>query len=159
MGGCQYQGYSGSYGGPPRYHGGSCSQHHAFSFPSSGLTADYWCTYNFPGGIPLEIPPFIYGPSPPCLSHGGYPHASASVVSTLALAAPLLRPLMHEDHLGSSALDLTMSFWSSLSAVVVPPVVPSVVVPLAAPVLPPVLVPAPPVVNMDSVGDSTSQKL
>jgi hypothetical protein len=48
-----------------------------------------------------------------------------------------------------------MSFWPSLSAAVVPPKVPSVVVSPVAPVLPPVPVPAPPVVNVDSVGDST----
>jgi hypothetical protein len=50
---------------------------------------------------------------------------------------------------------LTMSFWPSLSAVVVPPVVLSVVVPPAAPVLPPVPVPAPPVIDVGSVGGST----
>ncbi len=73
----------------------------------------------------------------------------------LASAANPLRLLTHEDRSGSSASDLTMSFWPSLSAVVVPPVVPSAVVPPATPVLPPVLVPAPPVVDVDSVGDST----
>jgi hypothetical protein len=155
MGGCQYQRYGCSYVGPPSYHGGSCSKYHAFSSPSSGSMADYWCTYNFPGGIPLAVPSFIHGPSPPRPFHGGSPHASASVVSTLALAAHLLRPLTHEDQSGSSVLDLTMSFWPSLSAAVVPPVVPSAVVPPAAPVIPPVPVPVPPVVDMDSVGDST----
>jgi hypothetical protein len=155
MGGRQYQPYSGSYGGPPCYHGGSCSQHHTFSFPSSGLTANYWRTYKFPGGNPSAAPSFIHGLSPPHPSHGGPPHVSASVASTLAPAAHLLRPLMHEDWSGSSALDLLMSFWPSLSAVIVPPVVPSAVVPPVAPVLPPVPVPAPPVINVDSVGDST----
>ncbi len=62
---------------------------------------------------------------------------------------------MHEDRLGSSALDLTMSFLPPLSAAVVPPVVPSAVVQPAAPVLLPVPVPAPPAVDVDSVGDST----
>jgi hypothetical protein len=151
MGGRQYQRYGGSYGGPLRYHGGSHSQHHAFSFPSSGSTADYWHTYKFPGGIPLAVPSFIHKQSLPCPSNGGSPHASASVVSMLDSAAHPLIPLMHEDRLGSSALDLT----PSLSAAIVPPVVPSAIVPPAAPVLPPVPVPPPPVVDMDSVGDST----
>jgi hypothetical protein len=155
MGAHQYQQYGGSYGGLPRYHGGPCSQHHAFSFPSSGSTANYRRTYNFPGGIPSAVPSFIHGPSPPHPSHGGSPHASAPVASMLASVANLLRPLTHEDWLGTSALDLTMSFWPSWSAAIVPPVVPSVVVPPATPVLPPVLVSAPPVVNVDSVGDST----
>jgi hypothetical protein len=101
------------------------------------------------------VPSFIHGPSPPCPSHGGSPHACASVASMLTSAANALCPLMHEDRSGSSALDLTMSFWPSSSAAVVPPVVPSAVVPPAAPVLPPVLVPAPPVIDLDSVGDST----
>jgi hypothetical protein len=48
-----------------------------------------------------------------------------------------------------------MSFWPSLAAVVVPPVVPSVVVPPAAQVFPPVPVPAPLVMDVDSVGGST----
>jgi hypothetical protein len=105
IGGCQYEGYGGPYGGPPRCHGGSHFQHHAFNFPSSGSTADYWHTKNFPGGIPLAVPSFIHGPSPPRPSHGGSPHASASVAPTLALAPPPLCPLMHEDQSGSSALD------------------------------------------------------
>jgi hypothetical protein len=92
MGGCQYQQYGGSYGGPPWYHGGSFSQHHAFNFPSSSSTADYWRTYNFPGGILVAVPPFSHGLSPPRLSHGGSPHASASMVSTLASAAHPLHP-------------------------------------------------------------------
>jgi hypothetical protein len=141
--------------GPLRYHGGSCSQHHAFSFPSSDSAADYWHTNNFPGGIPLAVSSFIHGPSPPRPSHGGSPHASAFVASMLASTAHPLHPLMHEDWLGSSALDLMMSFWLSLSAAIVPPVVPSVVVLPAAPVLPPVPMPAPPVANVDSLGDST----
>jgi hypothetical protein len=153
MGGHQYQRYCGSYGGSLHYHGGSCSQHHAFSFPSSGFMADYLHTYNFPGGIPLAVPSFIHGPSPPCPSHGGSPHAPASVATTLTFVAHLLYPLMHEDRSGSSALDLTMSFWPSLSAAVVPPVVSSEVVPPEALVLPPVLVTAPPVFDVDSVGD------
>ncbi len=98
---------------------------------------------------------FTRGPSPPRPSHGGSPHASASVAFTLALVAHPLCPLMHEDQLSSSALDLTMSFWPSLSAVVVPPVVPSAVVPPAAPVLAPVPMPVPPLVNVDPVGDNT----
>jgi hypothetical protein len=155
MGSRQYQRYGGSYGGPLHYHGGSRSQHQAFSFPSSGSTANYWRTYNFPGGIPSAISSFIHGPSSPCPSHGGSPHASATVASMLASAAHPLRPLMHEDRSGFSALDLTMTFWLSSSAAVVPPVVPSAVVPPAASVLSPVPVPAPPAGDVDSTGDST----
>jgi hypothetical protein len=125
------------------YHGESCSQHHAFSFPSSDSTADYLCAYNFSGGIPLAVSSFIHRPSSPRPSHGEFPHASASVASTLASAAHPLHPLSHEDRSGSSALDLTISFWPPLSAAIVPPVVPSAVVPPAAPVLPPVQVPVP----------------
>jgi hypothetical protein len=111
--------------------------------------------HNFPGGIPLVVPSFIHGPSPPRPLHGESPHASASVASMLASTAHPLRPLVHEDNTGSSALDLMMSFWLSLSAAAVPPVVPSAVVPPAAPVLLPVPMPVPPVINVDSVGDST----
>ena len=73
----------------------------------------------------------------------------ALVASTLMSTAPPLRPLMHEEFSGYTALDLTMSFWPTISAVIAPPVVPSVVVSLAVQVLPSVLVPPPPVVNVD----------
>jgi hypothetical protein len=83
-------------------------------------------------------------------SHGGSPLASASVASTLPLVAPLLRPLTHEDLSGSSASDLTMSFWAPTPAVVAPLVVPLVVPPVGPPVvpLPPIPAPAPPVANV-----------
>jgi hypothetical protein len=129
MGGRQFWGYGGSpsfFGGDPHFHGGSWLQH--FSFPSSGSTANHWRTYNFPGGLPLLVPSFIHGginPSPPCPSHGGSPHAPASVASTLASAAPPLHPLTHEDLSVSLALDLTMSFWPSSLVVVAPLVFPS----------------------------------
>ncbi len=74
------------------------------------------------------VPTVIHGginPSPPCPSHGGYPHAPASVVSLLASAAPPLHPLTHQDLSASSALDLTMSFWPSSLVAVAPLVVPS----------------------------------
>jgi hypothetical protein len=77
MGGHQFLGYVSSspfYGGSPHFHGGvTPHQRHVFSFPSSGLTADHWRTYNFPGGIPPAIPSFIHGPSWPLPSHGGLP--------------------------------------------------------------------------------------
>ncbi len=131
MGGCQFWGYGGSpslFGGHPCFYGGSWSQH--FSFPSSGSTADHWHMYNFPGGIPLVVPSFIHGGvtlSPPRPSHGGSPHALASVAvaSTFASAAPPLHPLTHEDLSASSALDLMASFWPSSLVAVAPLVVTS----------------------------------
>jgi hypothetical protein len=50
------------------------------------------------------------------------------MASTLASAAPLLRLLTHEDLSGYTALDLTMSFWPTISAVVAPLMFLSVVV-------------------------------
>jgi hypothetical protein len=106
---------------------------------------DHWHCFNFPGGLPLHVPSIINGPDTPDPSHEGSPVASASVASTLPLAAPPLHPLMHEDLSSSSALDLTMSFWVPTSAVLAPPVVPPVVSPVGPPVvpLPPVPAPAP----------------
>jgi hypothetical protein len=129
MGGPQCWGYGGPpsfFGGHPRFYGGSRSRH--FSFPSSGLTANHWRTYTFPGGISLAVPSFIHGgvnPCPPCPTHGGSPHAHASVVSLHVSAAPPLCPLTHEDLSASLALDLTMSFWPSYLVAVAPLVVPS----------------------------------
>ncbi len=63
--------------------------------------------YKFPEGILSAVPSFIHGginPSPPGPSHEGSPHAPASVASTLTSAAPLLRLLMHEDLIASSAV-------------------------------------------------------
>jgi hypothetical protein len=127
--------------GPSRPH----LSHGGSDFPSSGSTADYWRRFNFPGGLPPNVPSIIHSPEMPDPSHGGSPLASASVVSRLPLAAPPLRPLTHEDLSGSSALDLTMSFWAPTSAVIAPLVVPLVVPPVGPPVvpLPPVLGPAP----------------
>ena len=79
----------------------------------------------------------------------------------LALTAPPLCPLVHEDLSSSSDLDLTMSFWPSTSAAGAPPVVPPVFpppptsaagAPLVVPTVvhrPPVVAPAPPVANVD----------
>ncbi len=154
MGGCQvpgYVGFSPFYGGSPHFHGGvTPRQRHVFSFPSSCSTVDPWNTNNFPGWIPSAIPSFIHGPSWPLPSHGGSPHASASLASLLALAAPPLCPLTHEDLSGSSASELAMSFWPSLPAVAAPAVVPPVVAPPAVPVLPPLAVSTPQVVEVDS---------
>ncbi len=113
------------------------------------LLRDRWLTIGivliFLGGLPPHVPSVIHGPDTPDPSHGGSPLVSASVASTLPLAAPLLRPLMHEDLSDSSALDLTMSFWVPTSAGVAPPVVPQVVPPVGPPVvpLPPIPAPAP----------------
>jgi hypothetical protein len=115
-----------SLGRHPHFHGGSWLQH--FSFPSSALTANHWRTYNFPGGIPLAVPSFIQSgvnPSPPHPSHGGSPHAPASVASLLASAVPPLHPLAHEDFSASLALDLKMSFWPFSFVAVAPLVIPS----------------------------------
>ncbi len=88
------------------------------------------------------------------LSHfrGGLTPVAASVASTLASAVLSLRPLSQENLSGSSASDLTMSFW------VTPPAVPGfaptgtvpvtsvpgpVAVPLAAPPVAPFAAPAP----------------
>ena len=49
-------------------------------------------------------------------SHVNHLHAHASLVYTLALVASPLRPFAHED--SSTASDVSMSFWNSLSAVV-----------------------------------------
>jgi hypothetical protein len=124
MGGPQSWGYSGPpsfFGGHSHFYGGSGSRH--FSFLSSGLTANHWLTYTFPGGISLTVPSYIHGgvnPCPPCPSHGGFPHVPASVASLLISAAPLLRPLMHEDLSASLASDLTMSFWPSFQLRLLP---------------------------------------
>ncbi len=74
---------------PCRFHGGSCLQCHAFagrSLPSLGSTTNHWCSYNFPGSIPLAIPSFMHSLnlSPPCPHHGGFPHALASKASLFA---------------------------------------------------------------------------
>jgi hypothetical protein len=75
LGGQRFEGYSVPpplHGEVPHSHGGgSRSQHHNISFPSSGLMADHWHTFNFPGGHLLAVPPFFYGPSRPHPSHGG----------------------------------------------------------------------------------------
>jgi hypothetical protein len=103
-GGRLFRGYVGSspvYGRFPQ----------EFTFPSTQSTADQWRTFTFPGRLPSSIPAFIHGPGQTLPSHGGSPHAPASVASMLALAAPPLRPLSHEDLSGSSSSNLTMSFW------------------------------------------------
>jgi hypothetical protein len=155
VGGRRFLGYFGSspiYRGSPHFHGGVNShQRHVFSFPSSGLMTEHWHTYNFPGGIPPAVPSFIHGPRRSLPSHGGSPHVSASLASTLALAAPPLRPLRHEDLSGSSASELTMSFWPSLPAVAAPAVVSPAVAPSTVQALPPVAVSTPQVVEVDSL--------
>ncbi len=147
MGGPQFWGYGGSpsfFGGHPRFNGGSRLRH--CSFPSSGSTTNHLHTYTFPGGITVVVPSFIHSginSCPLCPSHGGSPHAPASVVSLLASAAPLLCPLMHEDLSASSALDLMMSFWPSSLVAVAPLVVLSANVALPPAPLPNVCPPSP----------------
>jgi hypothetical protein len=154
MGGCSYPACGGTlpfYGGQFPPHGGSYGgppfQRQVLSYQASGSTDDHWRSFNFPGSLPLTVPTFIHIPSPLCPSHGGSPHAPASVVSMLASAAPPLGPLMHEDLLASLALELTMSFWPSSLAVTAPPVVPSTDQPH-----PPVPVPPPPASKASSEG-------
>ena len=91
-----------------------------FTFASTQSTVDQLRTFTFLGGLPSSIPAFIHGPGRTLPSHGGSPHAPASVASTLALAAPPLRPLSPEDLSGSSSSNLTMSFWPA-TPVVAPP--------------------------------------
>ncbi len=102
------------YGGFPAFHGGPTIRQ--FSSPSSDSTADLWRSYAFPGGLPPDVPPYIQGPPASGVSR----HAPASVASTLASAAPTVRPLAHEDRSGSTASDLTMSFWPAVNPSVVP---------------------------------------
>ncbi len=64
--GGQFSPPGGSYGGPP-------FQSQVLSYLSSGSTDDHWHLFNFPGGLPLVVPTFIHGPSPPRPSHGGSP--------------------------------------------------------------------------------------
>jgi hypothetical protein len=96
-----------------RFPGGSYHQSCPLSLPSSGSMANQWCSYDFPGGIPLAVPSFIdnFDPHPPCPSHGGSPHAPASVALVRASVASPLRPLAHEDLSSLSVSDLMMSFW------------------------------------------------
>ena len=111
MGGRVIRGRIGSsppYGGLPQ----------KFSFASTPSTADQWRSVAFPGGLPPSVPAFIHGldrtfPSDAYhyTSDGGSPHAPASLASTLASAAPSLRPLSHADMSGSFSSDLTMSAW------------------------------------------------
>jgi hypothetical protein len=108
------------------------------------------------------VPSVIHGgvnPTPPRPSHGGSPHAPASVVSLLASAAPLLHPLMHEDLSASLALDLMMSVWPSSLVAVAPLVVPSAnVAPPPAP-YPDANVALPPAPNPNVSPQSPSQNV
>jgi hypothetical protein len=75
LGGRHFEGHGVSpslHGRVPHSHGGGVhSQRQGISFPSLGSTADHWHTFNFSGGRPLAVPPFVYGPSRPHPSHGG----------------------------------------------------------------------------------------
>ena len=103
MGGRVFPGHVGSsplYGGFPPH----------FSFASTPSTADQWRAVALPGQPPA-IPAFIHGPIRTFPSDGGFvrpsdggfPHAPASVASSLASAAPSLRPLSHENLSGSAS--------------------------------------------------------
>ena len=117
--------------------------------------------FQFSWGLPPHVPLVIPSLGKPAPSHWRSSHAPASVASMLALTAPPLCPLVHEDLSSSSDLDLTMSFWPSTSAAGAPPVVPPVfpppptsaagAPPVVPPVVhrPPVVAPAPPVTNVD----------
>ena len=144
VGGRQFSGYVASsplHGGDFANHGGSSSN--AFTFPSLD---DHWRGNTFPGGLPPAVPAFVHGPSRPLPASGGLTPAAALVASTLASAVLSLRPLPQEDLSGSSASNLTMSFWMTPPAPAVAPVAP-VTMPAGAPMasMPPVLtVPSPP---------------
>ncbi len=141
----------------PHLSQGGCSSHGGSGFPSLGSTADDWWGFDIPGWLPPHIPLVIHGLGKPDPSHGGSPHAPASVASTLASTAPLPCPMAHEDLSGSSALDLTMSFWPprlAVSALLVVPPPPTLAIsapPVVPPVVPPppVVSPAPPVADVD----------
>ena len=138
MGGRVFHGHVGSspiYGGIPQQ----------FSFASTPSTAEQWHAVAFlgiHGGLPPAVPTFIHGPVQTFPSDGGFvrpsdggfPHAPASVASTLALAAPPLRPLSHENLSGFASSDLTMSAWPSTPVGASPgvaTVAPGVTVPVA----------------------------
>jgi hypothetical protein len=84
-------------------------------FPSSALTNEHWWSFNFPDSVHTPVPSvnFCRGCSPHS-PHVNHPHAHASVASMLTSVASLLCPFVHED--SSSASNVSMSFWHTLSA-------------------------------------------
>ncbi len=106
--------HGGSIHGP--LHGGSLQAvPPGHCFRSSASTAKYWQSFNFPGGVRAPVPSILFCGGHSCpSSHLNHPHAHSSLASTLASEASLLRPFVNED--SSSASDVSMSFWNTLSA-------------------------------------------
>ncbi len=99
------------------FHGGLHGVGSSRDFALLASTAKQGHSFTFSGAVPDSFQLFVFGKDQPHLSSlREYPHAQASVASTLASAASLLCNFAHED--SSSASNVTMLFWhSSLAAV------------------------------------------
>jgi hypothetical protein len=138
---------------PPSAHGGlpTHAPHPPVgSFSLLASTAEHWCMFTLPGGVPPNVPSFIHGGGicilvPPI--HFCSPHVPTSVAPSLGVSSSRLHSLLHEDAQSLLASDITMSF-----SVPVPPIASPLSLPLAPTEIPPapqeVSAPAPAAVSL-----------
>jgi hypothetical protein len=113
-----------NHGGTPTFnpspgpcHGGFYALNPGQGFPSPALTNEYGWSFNFPGGVHTPVPWVVFGGGHSHhSSHVNHPHAHASVASMLASVASPLCPFAQKNF--SSASNVSMSFWHTVSAAV-----------------------------------------